>query len=86
MKQLVLFPKGSLSASDKGRLAKEGFCAIECEDPSKVVLAVPGAPLVSCDDLLMSAMTGLAYSARAQQEFAADLLKRMKARDRNHVN
>lgn len=85
MKTLVLFPTGSLSATEKGRLSKEGFCAVECEAPSRVVTVIPCAPLVSGDDLLMAAMAGVCAQTlnddKHHAAFVTELHRRMKARD-----
>lgn len=58
MKQLVIFPKGSLFAKDKERLSKEGYLAIECEDPSKIVMPMPSMQ-VGSDELLIAALDAL---------------------------
>lgn len=78
MKQLVIFPKGSLSPNDKSRMAKEGILAIECDEPSRVVAVIPGAPLLSSDDLLLSAMDGLLAPVNRHCVFAESVTKRLR--------
>lgn len=57
--QVIIFPRGQLSAKDKERLTKLGIVAVEADDPSKVVSVMPGAPLVSADDMLMAALAAI---------------------------
>lgn len=82
MKQLIIFPTGTLKPSDKARLSKEGFIAIEADDPARIVCAVPTAPLATGDDMLMAAMVGAAYTNGGHSAFFMDLHKRMKAREK----
>jgi hypothetical protein len=37
MKQVVVFPRGQLSESDRKRLVRAGVVVVEADDPSKVV-------------------------------------------------
>lgn len=65
-------------------MAKNGFLAVEADDPTKVVMAIPGAPLATADDLLMSAMWGLSKaSSAANESFVQALHSRMRRRDTN---
>lgn len=68
MKQLVIFPTGSLSAKDKERMSKEGFLAIEAEDPTRVIIAIPSCSLVTADDVTLSALQSLLDSPNISQE------------------
>lgn len=82
MKQLVIFPRGSLSAKDKERMSKEGFLAIEAEDPSKAVVAIPGTQLATSDDLLLSALAGVEKASfNAPDTMARELIRRIKDRE-----
>jgi hypothetical protein len=82
-KQLVVFPRGQLTPQDKERLTKNGFMAVEADDPTKVVVAVPGVPLASADDMLMAALSALHYSPydNVRAKFLVDLFARMKANE-----
>lgn len=82
-KQIIIFPRGQLTAKDKAELAKIGVLAIEADDPSKVVAVIPGAPLATADDLLMSAFWGLQESTSSKTKFVEALFNRMKRRDPN---
>lgn len=83
-KQIVIFPRGQLVAKDRAEMAKAGFLAIEADDPSKVVVVIPGSPLATADDLLMAAMWGLSKaSSSANQDFVNALHNRMRRRDTN---
>lgn len=59
MKQLIIFPKGTLSAKDKERMSKEGYLAIEADEPSKVVMPLPSGSLMTGEILTMSLLTGI---------------------------
>lgn len=84
MTQIVVFPRGQLDAKDKERLTKMGVVAVEADDPSKVVTVIPGAPLATADDLLLSAMWGLSKaSSTANEAFVQALHQRMRRRDTN---
>lgn len=77
-KQVIIFPRGQLSAGDKAKLMLHHFIAIEADDPSKVVCHIPGTSIVSPDDLLLSALQALAqedYSI-ANSKFVRALFER----------
>jgi hypothetical protein len=58
MKTLVVFPTGSLSQKDKERMSREGYLAIESDDPSKVIIQLPvGA--VNADTLTLCALEAM---------------------------
>lgn len=59
MKQLVIFPKGSLTSKDKERMSKEGYLAIETDEPSKVIMPMPSGELFTGNDLLVSALDAM---------------------------
>lgn len=82
-KQVIVFPRGQLTAKDKAELTKNGFLAIEADEPSRVVTVLPGAPLATADDMLMAAFWGLLESNAAKQKFVETLFNRMKRRDTN---
>lgn len=85
MKQIVVFPRGQLSAKDKERLTKADILAVEADDPSKVVTVLPGAPLLSADDMLMSAMYALTargdYSSAERSSMVMELHRRLQAKE-----
>lgn len=84
MKQVIVFPRGQLSAADKTKLTKHGFVAVEADDPKAVVVALPGASFVSPDDLLMAALVGTIqgnYASEHCGNFAVELHRRLKARE-----
>jgi hypothetical protein len=91
MKQLVIFPRGQLTAEDKKKMSKLGICAIEADDPSKVVTLVPGMH-VSGDMLAMCAMDamagrgGLNSCEHFRAIFAENLRLAIKARDAKPVS
>lgn len=78
---LVVFPTGSLTAKDRERLSKNGYCAVEAADPSKVCIVLPGAA-IHTDDFSMAAIKALSapYSSTQKEAFAAALFERIKAR------
>lgn len=69
MKQLVIFPRGALSPKDKERMSKEGYLAIEADDPSKVILPLPSGVL-NGDALTLCALEAMrgdaSHSERAR--------------------
>lgn len=85
MKQLVIFPRGQLSPKDKERVSKLGICAIEADDPSKVVTLIPGMA-VSGDMLAMCALDamegqgGLNSAEYFRAKFAANLTRSLKTK------
>jgi hypothetical protein len=86
MKQVIVFPRGQLSAKDKEKLSKAGWIAVEADDPSKVVSVVPGASTISPDDLLCAALDALtntpAYGSPTTR-FAEQLAKRVLGREKH---
>jgi len=86
VKQLVVFPKGSISPKDKERMSKEGFLAVEADDPSKVVMVMPSGDNLSSTDLLMSAMTGIVtpHPADRKAVMLDELHRRLQLKDKAH--
>lgn len=83
MSQVIVFPRGQLSAKDKERMTKAGIIAVEADEPSRVVQLMPSSALVSGDDLLMAAFAGLTceYASSRETAFVHSLNKRLKARE-----
>lgn len=83
--QVVVFPRGQLNAEDRERLAKSGVLAVEADNPDAVRVLVPAAPMICADDLLLSALDGLADSytpAGSHKAMVLSLRDRMIKRDR----
>jgi hypothetical protein len=86
MKQLVIFPRGQLAAKDKEKMTKMGICAIEADDPSKVVTLIPGMT-VSGDMIAMAALDAMAaqkgysYSEAHRARFTENLHRKLKERE-----
>lgn len=82
MKQIILFPKGSITPKDKERMSNEGYCAVECEDPSKAVVAIPAVGIAP-DSMLLCALEAMsatsAYPERAK--FTDNLFRELKKRE-----
>ena len=81
MNQVIVFPRGQLSASDKQRMAKVGIIAVEADHPHEVVSVMPTASMASADDLLMSAMAGTGASSLGPDAMFAELHRRIKAKE-----
>jgi len=83
MKQVIVFPRGQLSAEDRKAMRAVGIVAIEADDPSKVVVAVPQSAIVTGDDLLIAALAGVNCKTYDQNAatFAKTLADRIKARE-----
>lgn len=83
MSQVIVFPRGELSAEDRARMEAVGIVAVEAEDPSKVVTIIPGAPLATPDDLAMAALDALARCPRESTSalFTRTLHARLAARE-----
>lgn len=81
MKQLVIFPKGALSPKDKERMSREGFLAIEADDPSKVVMPLPSDG-VSGDDMTLCALKAMSGpgSSFQRSQFTEHLTTLLAAR------
>ncbi len=86
MSQVIVFPRGQLSDSDRKSMREVGIIAVEADDPKQVVVTVPSPPLVCADDLLMSALVGIKADPydKANAAFAGELLKRLQAKEGRH--
>lgn len=80
---VIVFPRGQLSPKDKERLTKSGIVAVEADDPSKVVVCVPSSPMITNDDLLLSAMFGMSSDGSQTERslMVKELYRRMKAKE-----
>lgn len=80
MVQVIIFPRGQLSKSDRARLTANGLVAVEADDPRAVVTAIPFASSVSSDDLWMSALEALVTSGYTEprSEFVKALWRRVR--------
>ena len=78
---LVVFPTGSLTAKDRERLSKNGYCAVEAADPSKVCIVLPGIG-IQADDFSMAAIEALSCGGASVEraQFATSLFRRIKDR------
>lgn len=83
MKYVVVFPKGSLSARDRRALSEAEYVAVEADDPSKVVVMLPGLPKISADELLLCALTAMQseFSDSIKGKMVAELYRRLKAKE-----
>lgn len=83
MNQVIIFPRGQLSELDRARMDEVGIVAVEADNPDKVVITAPGAPLAGADDLMLSALHAVVncgYST-APVKFADELYRRLKKRE-----
>jgi len=83
MKQVIVFPRGQLSKTDKERLTKAGVVAVEADDPAAVKMLLPSSSLVTGDDLLLAALDGINHNQYDDKPGAAmgkSLSQRIKAR------
>lgn len=81
LSQIIVFPRGQLSAKDKERLTKAGVIAIEADDPSAVRMLMPEAPLIGSNSMLMAALeaiSGSEGSYAVRSAFVRALFERMK--------
>lgn len=75
-KKLIIFPKGTLSKTDRRALQRDGFLPVEVDDPSKIVLP-DFTPSVQTKDLLLAFAEGL-NSAQPKYTAMDGLLRRLK--------
>ena len=81
MKQVIVFPRGQLTAKDKERLTKADVIAVEADHPQNVVMLFPSTSIVTGDDMLMAAFAGLAYGGDSTKAaFVKDLYARINER------
>lgn len=84
MKQVIIFPRGQLTPKDKERLSKEGFVAVEADDPKSVVCAIPSVELLSGNDLFRAAIAALTSSyagSSTQAQFCIQVGKMLDAKE-----
>ncbi|MGE7139180.1 hypothetical protein ACQKIE_16255 [Luteibacter sp. NPDC031894] len=87
MNQVIVFPRGQLSAEDKASMRDAGIVAVEADDPSKVVTVIPvapSAPMATPDDFTMSLLGALDDDAFGYGQCRAikELHRRMLAREK----
>ncbi|WP_090177477.1 hypothetical protein [Luteibacter sp. UNC138MFCol5.1] len=87
MNQVIVFPRGQLSAEDKASMREMGIAVVEADDPSKVVTVIPvapSAPVANPDDLTMALLHGLSVSNWDEPKvlFVKELHRRMLAREK----
>jgi len=80
MKQIVIFPRGCLTELDRARLDAADIVAVECDDPSKVVYAIPAAETVCPSDMLMAALKAVKEGNEGNR-FISDLYRRLIERE-----
>lgn len=80
MKTVIIFPRGQLSDWDKDQALAAGLVVLEADDPSKVVQMIPAPPMVSADDLLMSALHAVRFGNEGQK-FVTELHTRLLKRE-----
>ncbi|UPG89310.1 hypothetical protein L2Y96_18195 [Luteibacter aegosomaticola] len=88
MKQVIVFPRGQLSPEDRRHMYEAGFVAVEADDPSKVVLAVPlavSAPTLGTDELTMALLhaVGTTTWEEPKRLFAEEMHRRAVAREKS---
>lgn len=80
MEQIIVIPKGSLSAKDKGKLEKKGHIVIETNDPDSIRFISPANSKIETNDLLMAALHALDAGADniSRGKFVVELNRRLK--------
>lgn len=83
MKQVIVFPRGQLTADDRAELNDAGFVAVEADDPKAVVVHLPGVPLATGDDLTMAAIAGVTAPIQYNRAdvMVTELQRRLKAKE-----
>ncbi|HIE5512994.1 TPA: hypothetical protein ACXNQL_002234 [Stenotrophomonas maltophilia] len=83
MNQIIVFPRGQLTAADRKRMAEAGIVAVEADEPDSVVTVVPGVPLATSDDLVMAALGAIVASQldSVAAKFAKALHNRLQTRE-----
>lgn len=86
MAQIVVFPRGQLTAQDRKTLRAAGVVPIEADEPKAVVVVVPlvdHAGMVEPNDIMMSLLNAVAQGYdSASKEFVVELRRRLVARER----
>jgi hypothetical protein len=85
--QVIVFPRGQLSAEDKASMREMGIVVVEADDPSKVVTVIPvapSAPIANPDDFTMALLHAVSQDSNryAQDRFVSDLHRRLLAREK----
>ena len=83
MTQIVVFPRGQLTAQDKKALRAAGVVPVEADNPREVVVVVPlaaGADMLTPSDMLMSLLKAVDEGGEAGR-FARELHRRLKERE-----
>ena len=76
--KLIIFPTGSLKPDERKRLSRHGFVAIECDDPSKIVMP-DFTPMVQTKDVLLAVADSLASGNMGMESRAFQyLMKRIQ--------
>jgi len=81
--QIVVFPRGQLTAQDKKALRAAGVVPVEADNPKEVVVVLPlaeSADMVSPSDMLMSALKAVVEGSETAR-FARELHRRMVERE-----
>ena len=79
--QVIVFPRGQLSAKDKERLTKAGVIAVEADSPSDVHMLMPEFPTVGGNAMLMAAMEAISGSQgdfNVRSAFVKAMFERMR--------
>lgn len=79
--QVIVFPRGQLTAKDKERLTKAGWTAVEADDPKSVVTLIPMAPLVTPEEISFCMAKALVGNEYAAKDFGQRLVKRIAEKD-----
>lgn len=80
-KQIVVFPRGQLTPKEKEHLTKNGFLAVECDQPGNVrVLSSESLPVDSSVMLMaaLEAMCGSSGDQAVRSRFTINLLESIK--------
>lgn len=85
MNQVIIYPRGQLKPADRETLKDAGIVAVEADTPHQVVTVIPGAPMVTPDDLIMALLAGVTAPNYKNGESVAlaTLEQRLLAREKN---
>jgi hypothetical protein len=61
-KKIIILPTGILDAKKRERLSKEGYITIECDEPEKIKILMPGVqiPQIETNDFMDAAIEAMA--------------------------
>lgn len=65
--QIVVFPRGQLSETDRLAMKDAGFCVVEADDPRAVATHLPSAPLVTANQMLLCALEAMSGEASSSE-------------------